>query len=494
MATVEAGEQGAERAVSLAWRGGFGRLWGAAVVSRFGDALRGAALPLLAVSLTDSPVLVSLVTACGFLPWLLFGLLGGAIADRVDQRRAMWAVDVARGVLMAAFAVAVWLGHATIGLLLALAFALTTLQTLFDNAATALLPSVVAPDGLSRANARLMTGQEVMGRFVGAPLVPVALGLGAAVPYAADAATYLAAAALVASLGPVSPIPVTVTSAADAAGPAASDACDRKAEGRPPGAPPGRRLWAGLLGRARQRSAGAPPSGSWGRVPGVAGPQGSGRQGPSGRAQAPRREPRAPGRTIRKDMAEGIGVLWRDRLLRALCVSTTLCNVGIGALIATLVLHVTGWLGAGDTGYAAVITVYGIGSVAGGLVAARVAERLGRGPTIMVCGIAQIAALLALGTIRELPAAAAAFGVFGFAGIIWNVTEVTMMQQRSPAEMLGRVSAAFRTLSTAGAPLGALLGGVTAGAWGLNAPALAAAALFAGGLVALVPGMRSPIN
>ncbi|MGO4755856.1 MFS transporter, partial [Streptomyces sp. 2MCAF27] len=335
-------------------------------------------LPLLAVSLTDSPVLVSLVTACGFLPWLLFGLLGGAIADRVDQRRAMWAVDVARGVLMAAFAVAVWLGHATIGLLLALAFALTTLQTLFDNAATALLPSVVAPEALSRANARLMTGQEVMGRFVGAPLVPVALGLGAAVPYVADAATYLAAAALVASLG--------------------------------------------------------------------------------GRAQAPQREPRAPGRTIRKDMAEGIGVLWRDRLLRALCVSTTLCNVGIGALIATLVLHVTGWLGAGDAGYAAVITVYGIGSVAGGLVAARVAERLGRGPTIMVCGLVQIVALLALGTIRELPAAAAAFGVFGLAGMVWNVTEVTMMQQRSPAEMLGRVSAAFRTLSTAGAPLGALLG------------------------------------
>lgn len=398
----------------LVWRGGFGRLWGAAVVSRFGDALRGAALPLLAVSLTDSPVLVSLVTACGFLPWLLFGLLGGAIADRVDQRRAMWAVDVARGVLMAAFAVAVWLGHATIGLLLALAFALTTLQTLFDNAATALLPSVVAPEALSRANARLMTGQEVMGRFVGAPLVPVALGLGAAVPYAADAATYLAAAALVASLG--------------------------------------------------------------------------------GRVQAPQREPREPGRTIRRDMAEGIGVLWRDRLLRALCVSTTLCNVGIGALIATLVLHVTGWLGAGDAGYAAVITVYGIGSVAGGLVAARVAKRLGRGPTIMVCGIAQIAALLALGTIRELPAAAAAFGVFGLAGMVWNVTEVTMMQQRSPAEMLGRVSAAFRTLSTVGAPLGALLGGVIAGAWGLNTPALAAAALFAGGLVALVPGMRSPIN
>ncbi|MFS7876403.1 MFS transporter [Streptomyces asiaticus] len=412
MAAVDAGELGAGKPAGPAWRGGFGRLWAAAVVSRFGDALRGAALPLLAVSLTDSPVLVSLVTACGFLPWLLFGLIGGAIADRVDQRRAMWAVDGVRAVLMAGFAVAVWLDRATIGLLLALAFALTTLQTLFDNAATALLPSVVGQRALGRANARLMTGQEVMGRFVGAPLVPVLLGLGAAMPYAADAATYLAAAALVASLG----------------------------------------------------------------------------------AAPPERAPRPPGGSLRRDIAEGLAVLWRDRTLRALCASTTLCNIGIGALIATLVLHITGWLDAGNTGYAAVITVYGIGSVAGGLVAARLTEKLGRARALVVCGTAQIGALAALGAIRSLPVAVAAMGLFGFAGIVWNVTEVTMMQQRSPDGALGRVSSAFRTLSTAGAPLGALLGGVMAQAWGLNTPALGAAALFVCAVAALVPGMRSVIN
>ncbi|GAA1126541.1 MFS transporter [Streptomyces javensis] len=412
MAAVDAGELGAGEPAGPAWRGGFGRLWAAAVVSRFGDALRGAALPLLAVSLTDSPVLVSLVTACGFLPWLLFGLIGGAIADRVDQRRAMWAVDGVRAVLMAGFAVAVWLDRATIGLLLALAFALTTLQTLFDNAATALLPSVVGQRALGRANARLMTGQEVMGRFVGAPLVPVLLGLGAAMPYAADAATYLAAAVLVASLG----------------------------------------------------------------------------------AAPPERAPRPPGGSLRRDIAEGLAVLWRDRTLRALCASTTLCNIGIGALIATLVLHITGWLDAGNTGYAAVITVYGIGSVAGGLVAARLTEKLGRVRALVVCGTAQIGALAALGAIRSLPVAVAAMGLFGFAGIVWNVTEVTMMQQRSPDGVLGRVSSAFRTLSIAGTPLGALLGGVMAQAWGLNTPALGAAALFVCGVAALVPGMRFVIN
>ncbi|WP_435243698.1 MFS transporter [Streptomyces cucumeris] len=416
MSALEAGERagarGGGKPVAPAWRGGFGRLWTAAVVSRFGDALRGAALPLLAVSLTDSPVLVSLVTACGFLPWLLFGLIGGAIADRVDQRRAMWAVDAVRAALMAGFAVAVWQGHATIGLLLALGFALTTLQTLFDNAATALLPSVVGQEALGRANARLMTGQEVMGRFVGAPLLPVLLGLGAAVPFWADAATYLLAALLVASLG----------------------------------------------------------------------------------VTAPERAPRPAGRTLRQDIAEGVRLLWRDRVLRSLCGCTMLVNIGIGGLIATLVLIVTGWLGAGTTGYAVVVTVYGIGSVTGGLVAGWLTDRLGRVRSLLVCGMAQLAALVALGTVRSLPVAVAAMGLFGFSGMIWNVTEVTMMQQRSPAEMLGRVSAAFRTLTIAGTPLGALLGGVIAAAWGLNAPALAAAALFACGLVALVPGLRSGIN
>lgn len=178
-----------------AWRGGFGRLWSAAVISRFGDALRTTALPLLAVQLTDEPLVIASVTACAYLPWLLFGLLGGAVADRVDQRRAMWAVDTVRGLLVAAFALAVGLGHASIALLLALAFLLTTLQTLFDNAATALLPSLVDAEALGGANARLMTGQQLAGGLLAGPFVPLLLGAGAFLPFAADAGTYLLAAA-----------------------------------------------------------------------------------------------------------------------------------------------------------------------------------------------------------------------------------------------------------------------------------------------------------
>ncbi|MFJ3660375.1 MFS transporter [Streptomyces sp. NPDC090119] len=399
-------------AATPAWRGGFGRLWSAAVLSRFGDALRTAALPLLAVRLTDDPLAVAAVTACGYVPWLLFGLLGGALADRVDQRRAMWGVDVARGLLVAAFALAVALGHASIPLLIALAFSLTALQTLFDNAATALLPSVVRPESLGSANARLMTGQQLAGGLLGGPLVPLLLTAGAFLPYAADAVTYLLGAALVASL----------------------------------------------------------------------------------RIGTPSREPRPPGATLRADVGEGLRALWRDRALRAICGATLLCNLGMGALIATLVLPVTGWLHAGNAGYAAAMTAYSAGSIAGGFLAQRLAGRLGRVRALLLGGTVQTGALLLLGSVRELAALVVGLLLLGAMGMVWNVNQVTLMQERAPAAMTGRISAAFRTASTGGAPLGALLGGLAAGSLGLNAPALFTAALFALAVLALIPARSADVS
>jgi MFS family permease len=394
-----------------AWRGGFGRLWSAAVLSSFGDALRTAALPLLAATLTDEPLAIAAVTACGYLPWIVFGLLGGAVADRVDQRRAMWTVDALRGLLVAGFAVAVALGQASVGLLIALAFALTTLQTLFDNAATALLPALVDGEALGSANARLMTGQKIAGGLLGAPVVPLLLVVGAPVPFVADAATFLVAAALVASL----------------------------------------------------------------------------------RTGAPARKPRPAGSTLRREIAEGLRALAGDRALRGLCAATALCNVGVGALIATMVLLVTDWIGAGQAGFAAATTAYTVGSLAGGALNRRLVSRTGRVRAILLAGTVQIGALVVMGTVRSLTAMVAAMAVFGLMGMVWNVNTTTLMQQRSPADMLGRVSAAFRTLAVAGAPLGALLGGVVATVWGQGTPALLAAGFFVLSVASLTPALKPDV-
>ncbi|MGW3136087.1 MFS transporter [Streptomyces sp. NPDC001139] len=403
MATVESAGVRA-----LAWRGGFGRLWSAAVLSSFGDALRNAALPLLAVRLTDRPLLVATVTACGYLPWLAFGLLGGAVADRVDQRRAMWTVDALRGLLVASFAVAVALGHASIGLLIALAFTLTTLQTLFDNASTALLPVLVDRQVLGSANARLLTGQRIAGGLLGAPAVPLLLAAGTAAPFAVDAATFLLAAALVASL----------------------------------------------------------------------------------RTAAPQRGPAVAGSTLRREIAQGLRTLARDRALRGLCAATALCNIGMGAQLATLVVLVTGWLHAGTVGYAAAGTAATLGGLAGGVVTRRFVARLGRMRAVLTAGAVQTAALVAMGSVRSLPVLVTAIAVFGLMGMVWNVNTTTLMQERSPADMLGRISSAFRTLSYAGVPLGALLGGAVATDWGLNTPPLLTAAFFVLAVIALIPALK----
>jgi predicted MFS family arabinose efflux permease len=132
-------------------------------------------MPLLAASLTDDPLLIASVTACGYLPWLLFGLLGGAVADRVDQRRVMWAVDLLRGALMAAFATAVWQDLGSMALLLTLAFTLTTLQTFFDNAATALLPSLVPTQALAGTPLGALLGGAAAARLgPNTPALPAA--------------------------------------------------------------------------------------------------------------------------------------------------------------------------------------------------------------------------------------------------------------------------------------------------------------------------------
>jgi MFS family permease len=86
---------------------GFAKLWAAQGISVLGDGVYGTAPPLLAATLTREPLLVSLVSFAEWLPWLLFGLLSGALLDRWNRRRVMWTVDAARFAIVAGLAVAV---------------------------------------------------------------------------------------------------------------------------------------------------------------------------------------------------------------------------------------------------------------------------------------------------------------------------------------------------------------------------------------------------
>jgi MFS family permease len=174
---------------------GYWKLWLASAGSNLADGIFWVALPLLAVTLTDSPALIAGVTIASRLPWLLFSLVAGALADRLDRRRTMILVDVFRGGLLGALALAAFGGLASLPLLYVVAFALGVAETLFDTSAQSIMPNLVDADRLSRANGRLYAVELTMNQFVGPPLGGLLAAAGIALAFGTGAAAYLLAAA-----------------------------------------------------------------------------------------------------------------------------------------------------------------------------------------------------------------------------------------------------------------------------------------------------------
>ncbi|MFI0982567.1 MFS transporter [Streptomyces sp. NPDC021093] len=188
----------------------FRRLWAASAVSALGDGAYLAALPLIAASMTHDPVVLSLVAAAARLPWLLFGLIGGALVDRWDRRRTMWIADLARSVLLVVAAVGAATGLIGIPLLIVLAFLLCLGQIMFDTATTAYLPELLdrEPELLQRGNARLFATQTAANGFAGPPLGAALFSVGRTVPLVADAVSFLFSALVIRSLPKTPPRPV----------------------------------------------------------------------------------------------------------------------------------------------------------------------------------------------------------------------------------------------------------------------------------------------
>lgn len=185
---------------------GYRRLWSASVISNLGDGVNQAALPLLVVTLTADPRLVSGVAFAAGLPWLAFALVSGALVDRLDRRRLMWAVNSVRAALVGLLALAVATDVTSVALIYAIAFCLGTAETLFDNAAQAFLPTVVSSDLLERANGRQYAGEVVANALVGPPLGAVLFTVAAAAPFWLDSTTFAVSAVLIASIRPA-PVP-----------------------------------------------------------------------------------------------------------------------------------------------------------------------------------------------------------------------------------------------------------------------------------------------
>jgi MFS family permease len=161
------------------------------------DGVFQVALPLLAVQLTRSPLLIAGVAVAARLPWLL-APVAGALADRLDRRQTMVRVNLVRTVLLGGLALAVAADLATLVMLYAVALLLGFAETLFDTSDQSLLPAIVPRDDLTRANSLLFAVEMVANTFVGPPLGGLLAAAGLAVAMGVPAVAYLAGAGCVA--------------------------------------------------------------------------------------------------------------------------------------------------------------------------------------------------------------------------------------------------------------------------------------------------------
>jgi MFS family permease len=183
------------------------RLWWASTVSSAGDGAFEAALPLLAVTITRDPRLVAVVTAATYLPWLLLSLPAGAVVDRYDRATLMWRAQAIQAAVVAIIAVLIVFREAGIEVLAAAGFLLGSAEVIFSNAAQSVLPALVPPELLAKANGSQQVSLTVGESFVGPPVGSLLFAAAAALPFGLDAASFAGSAALVATLPRTRPAP-----------------------------------------------------------------------------------------------------------------------------------------------------------------------------------------------------------------------------------------------------------------------------------------------
>lgn len=108
-------------------------LLGAAWVSNLGDGIALTSGPLLVASQTRDPFLVALAVVLQRLPWVLFGLLAGVVADRLDRRRIMMTVHSIRAAVLVGLSATIALDRVDIAVVLVAMFVLGTAETFADT-------------------------------------------------------------------------------------------------------------------------------------------------------------------------------------------------------------------------------------------------------------------------------------------------------------------------------------------------------------------------
>jgi MFS family permease len=178
----------------------FKRLWAANIFTNLADGLGKTAFPLLAITLTRDPLLISIIGALAMLPWLLFAIPIGAIVDNVDKRKALATTNSIRMLKAAILALLITTEQVTIFWLYLVTFVVGICEVFADTTSQSLIPVIVKNKELEKANSRMEMTFTVFQDFIGAPIGGLLYAVAIAAPFIANSLGFLIAALLCMSM------------------------------------------------------------------------------------------------------------------------------------------------------------------------------------------------------------------------------------------------------------------------------------------------------
>jgi len=383
--------------------GGFRILLGSSWLTNLGDGIALSAGALLVESQTASASLVALSWVLQRLPWLLFGLFAGVVADRLDRRLIIVVANLLRVVLLGLLASAIGLGDVDLYLIFGVLFLLGSAEVFADNTTDTLLPMLVEPADITLGNARLIFGSTTLNQLAGPALGGVLFAAGVWIPFVAQGVLVALGAVLISRLR--------------------------------------------LSSRVGAQDS-APSKGS-----------------------------------VRSEIVEGMRWLWSNPPMRTLVLTILSFNVTFGAAWAVLVVLATDRLGLGPAGFGVLTSVTAVGAVVGAAAYGRLEQWVSLANLMRAGLIIETLTHLGLATTTMAWQAMVILFVFGVHTSIWGTTSRSVRQRAVPIELQGRVGSVHGMGLHGGLVVGALLGAVIAGVWGVTGPFWFA---FAGSAVILV--------
>ena len=161
-------------------------------MTNLGDGITLAAGPLLVASVTHDPLAVAMAALLQRLPWLLFGLYAGVVADRLDRRAIVIVTGLVRVAILALLTTLIVTRHVNVPVVLAVLFLFGVTETFGDTTTGTLLPMLVDKPDLGIANARSLTGVLVWNQLAGPPVGALLFAAGRALPFVSEAVCVLA--------------------------------------------------------------------------------------------------------------------------------------------------------------------------------------------------------------------------------------------------------------------------------------------------------------